>query len=507
MRKRNPLVIGALILTVSGLLTRFIGFFYRIFLTRVIGAEGMGIYQLIFPVYGIFFSLCCGPIQTAISRYVAAETAKKEKNAGRSFFYAGLLLSLSLSFLCAAFLYRFSDLIAVHMLMEPRAAAALQLISLSIPVNAIHSCIVGYYYGHKKTGVPAFSQLAEQIVRVIAVWLMANVMISQGKTLTVTFAVAGMVLGEVVSALVTVIAAFITFSSGHDTEAKPRLHLGSNMKKILYLAIPLTANRMVLSVLQSAEAIMIPSRLQKFGMANADALSVYGVLTGMALPFILFPSTLTNSISVMLLPDVAQSQSANDGGKISRVTSLTMGYCLYIGILCTGIFVNYGQDMGELIFNNSTAGTYIMTLAWLCPFLYLATTVGSVINGLGKTGITFIQNVIGLSVRLIFVLLLIPKYGIIAYLWGMLVSELVVAFLHIHSLRKRVKLYFSALYQIVRPVLALCAAIWITRTFSGFVPSSIPAYIVLAGSCLLIALIYVAVLFVTRREREPAADR
>ena len=114
---------------------------------------------------------------------------------------------------------------------------------------------------------------------------------------------------------------------------------------------------------------------------------------------------------------------------------------------------------------------------------------------------------IGLSVRLIFVLLLIPKYGIIAYLWGMLVSELVVAFLHIHSLKKRVKLYFSALYQIVRPVLALCAAIWITRTFSGFVPSSIPAYIVLAGSCLLIALIYVAVLFVTRREREPAADR
>ena len=97
MRKRNPLVIGALILTVSGLLTRFIGFFYRIFLTRVIGAEGMGIYQLIFPVYGIFFSLCCGPIQTAISRYVAAETAKKEKTRAaissmQGFYYPCLFL-------------------------------------------------------------------------------------------------------------------------------------------------------------------------------------------------------------------------------------------------------------------------------------------------------------------------------------------------------------------------------------------------------------------------------
>lgn len=504
MNKTNhPIIKGTIILTATGLITRLIGFAYRIFLSRLIGAEGMGIYQLIGPVSGICFALCCGPIQTSVSRFVAGASASESRGSSRSYFYGGLMLSEFMAFLSAATVYFYAAQIAERLLGEPRCTILLQLLALSLPITAAHASINGYYYGKKKTEVPALSQLAEQIIRVLSVYAMAFYAEKRGISLSVTIAALGLLTGEIASLMVSLIAIQLTFfkdnkKQRHSSIADKKLLCSSDItlpriiKRISIMASPLTANRLILGFLQSVEAIQIPAQLMLSGLTNSEALSVYGVLTGMALPFIFFPSALTNSVSVMLLPSVAEAQSANNEARIGRTTEISIGFSLYMGILCAGIFAAFGGDMGIIFFQDANAGAYIRILGWLCPFLYLAATVGSILNGMGCTGTTFTQNLIGLVCRLSFVFLLIPEYGITAYLWGMMVCELVVAGLHIFSLRKRVSFAFSPFHRILRPMAAAAFGVW----FSSQLPFS-RNIIGLFCNCALVAGIYLVLLYFT----------
>lgn len=127
-------------------------------------------------------------------------------------------------------------------------------------------------------------------------------------------------------------------------------------------------------------------------LSDAEAFSVYGILTGMALPFILFPSAITNSIAVLLLPSVAKDQAEGHTESISGSVAMALRYSLYMGILCIGIFVLFGLPLGISVFKEEEAGRCMQILAWLCPFLYLAATMGSILNGLAVPGTTFLAK-------------------------------------------------------------------------------------------------------------------
>lgn len=494
----NSLVHGTLLLTLTGFISRVLGFFYRIFLSNTIGAEGMGIYQLIFPIYGLCNALGTASIQTSISRYVASERSKSSSNGAKATLHAGLFLSVSISGLLALFVYFAAAPIAIHFLKEERCIPLLRIMAISLPIGAIHTSINGYYYGMQKASVPAFSQLAEQIIRVFSVFLLVNVSIQNDYQITPTLAVYGLLLGEAASVLYCLMALSL-----HKTET---LHQScrfptcrQQMHRILTLAIPLSMNRFMLSLLQSVEAVFIPSKLRSFGLTVTEALEVYGVFSGMALPFILFPSALTNSISVMLLPMVANAQSKKDQRQIDRTSSLGIQCSIFIGILCTGIFLAYGYEMGLLVFHSPAAGSFIRTLAWLCPFLYLSTTVGSILNGLEKTGITFFHNMVALAIRILFVLFCIPEFGILGYLWGLLASQLVIAALHSLSVSKLVHISFSAIDWLVRPAFCIGAAILTSEFCVMRLPvTALPALFLLGLRCLSSILLYLALLWISR---------
>lgn len=187
---------------------------------------------------------------------------------------------------------------------------------------------------------------------------------------------------------------------------------------LMALALPLMANRLVMNLLRSAESILIPNRLAAFGLSQSQAVSTLGVLNGMAMSFIMFPSAIVNSLAVVLLPSVARAQAGGDSREITRRIAMSFRYSLYMGILCVGIFTIFGDSLGVQVFKNEEAGSFITILAWLCPFLYLSTTMGSILNGLGKTTTTFLHHLAALLFRLCFIVIGIPKIGILAYLWG-----------------------------------------------------------------------------------------
>ncbi len=452
----HPLITGTLILTLTGLLSRFIGFFYRVFLSNVFGAEGMGIYQLISPVLALSFSLTVSGIQTAISKYVASETSTRDYKSSFRTLWTGFLLAMLLSAVCATVIYLYADQIAVTFLLEERTAPLLRIIALSIPMASVHSCINGYFYGIRKAAIPAFSQLAEQICRVGSVYLIYFVCQRHGLTPTISFAVVGLVIGESASMIVSVVAILArarhVFPAGeyrqtpsaNRTFRLPQGRVGAYKNRravspsfssiiaiyrritgqLLQLAVPLSANRLILNLLQSVEAIYIPNRLMAYGLSNADALSVYGVLTGMSLPLILFPSAVTNSISVLLLPVVSEADASGNQAAVRRAILTSIRSCLLLGFFCTAMFLLFGRLAGRLLYGSELAGSFILTLSFLCPFMYIASMLNSILNGIGKTVQTFLFSVFSLLLRLLFVFFAIPRFGIQGYLWGMLASQM-----------------------------------------------------------------------------------
>lgn len=421
MSNKRTILMGTFILTATGLLTRFIGFFFRIFLSHTFGEEQVGLYQLIFPIYALCFSLTSAGIETAISRCTAHKISLGRKNEATSILYIGISFSLILSMITMMTLQLHAADFSIYILGDIRCEAMLIAISYAIPFASIHSCICGYYLGLKKTKIPAISQLIEQLVRVCAVLIVYQITLNHNGEVHILFAVLGIVAGECFSSLFCV-HCFVSGSKG--TPHKFSLWNTNNLcKELLQLAVPLTFSRILLNILQSVESISIPLRLQQYGYTTSDALSNYGVLTGMALPCVLFPSAITNSISTMLLPTVAEIQATKEYSKLKDVIYKVFLSCLSLGLFCCFLFLLLGGFMGNVLFHSELAGNYLRTLAWICPFLYLNSTLISIINGLGKANVSFLINTIGLTVRIVGVLVFIPRIGMNGYLWGLLLSQ------------------------------------------------------------------------------------
>ncbi len=434
-KQRHPLIVGAFVLTATGIVTRIIGFLYRIYLSRLFGEEGMGIYQLLSPVLSLSFSLTAAGYQTATSRKPSLQPL-----------VLGLSTSLPLSLACNAVLFFFADAISAGLLQEPRTASMLRILSFSVPLSAVHSCINGYFYGIKKAGIPAGAQLLEQIVRVGCVYIVSSRILAAGGTPSISVAVLGLTVGELASMLLTMAA---VCPGGIPASLRPaglrrirpagspRAGLSASAAlwgKLMAMALPLTANRIVLNLLQSVEAVSIPAKLRLYGYDTATSLSVYGVFTGMAMPFIYFPNALTGSVAVLLLPIISENYALGNMDAVRSATVRTVKYCGLMGFACLGVFVLSGRWIGTSVFDSPLAGYFITTLGFICPFLYLDTTLSSILQGLGLAGHTFVMNVICLLIRLAFVFLAVPRVGVRGFLWGLLVSQLALGVLYLGCL-------------------------------------------------------------------------
>lgn len=424
---KNPLISGTLLMTTAGVLSRIIGFFYRIFLSRTIGAEALGIYQLIAPVFSMCFALTASSVQTSISKFVGDVIGECEHSScgekrARFYLVIGLTLSVFLSLVTGALVYTNADWIAVHLLGEKRCSPLLILLTYSLLPACIHACINGYYYGKKRAFVPSVCQLMEQIARVSSVFIIYQVTVEKGIPLTAFHAVAGLVIGEFAGLLTCLCA----FSAEKHLEKGAFRSLQKSYSQMIQMfcamVFPLTLNRVTVALSSSLENLLIPQKLQEFGYSNADALSIYGVLTGMTLSIILFPNVLTNSFSVLLLPAISEAKGQNRREQIVLAIKKAILYGSLLGLVFTVLFLLSGNLLGNKLFHNALAGVFIRRLSWLCPLMYITSLLSSILHGLGNAAQVLYVNLLSCLIRISMIWFLVPRYGIGAYLWGMLLS-------------------------------------------------------------------------------------
>ncbi len=437
MSVKHTLFRNAAVLTAAGIISRGLGFFFRIFLSHAFGEESVGLYQITFPLYALCLSVSTAGLQAAVSRITAEKYALGKPDEAESILKTALCLAVSISIVEILLIQGNASRIAVSFLGDRRCRDLVHIISYALPFAAVHSCICGQSLGMQDTKLPAISQLIEQGARILSVFIVYALIrcLSGGQEFpSIRLAAAGIVAGELAATAFSVRSLSLTRRRSLQRPCRPVRPAGScigrfrtALRELLAFSLPLTANRTALSLLQSIEAASVPVCLQLYGMTSAEALRTYGVMTGMALPCILFPSAVTGSVSTVLLPAVSAASTSGNRRSVLMLLRRSVLGCISVGMGCCLFFLIAGEWIGQFLFHSSDAGHFIITLAWICPFLYTNSALLSALNGCGRTGAAFGINMAGLLIRIAGVFLVIPRSGIQGWLWTLLASQAVIS--------------------------------------------------------------------------------
>ncbi|MCL2235676.1 MAG: polysaccharide biosynthesis protein [Defluviitaleaceae bacterium] len=454
---KRTLILGALTLTAANIITRLIGFAYRIFMANAIGAEGMGLFQLIMPIYSLAWAICCSGITTTLSRLVAAEQAKGEIGNTRRLLFISLAITTVLSLVLTAVLFFTAEPIGAGILNEERIVMSLQILSFSFIFMALGSCIRGYFLGLQKAVVPAASQIIEQIARIGVVLLLASAFIPRGLEYAAAMAVLGIVVGEALSFVYVVVAYKWRRKKEVGGKFAPTLTQKQALIAIVAMATPLTLNRITSAFLSTVENVMIPARLQAFGMAAEEALATFGQITGMAMPLIFFPSAILVALSVSLVPSISESVALGNTRRVNATISKSIVFTSIVAFGAALIFVVFPNEIGQIVYRQDL-GQILLILGLMCPFWYFNITLNGLLNGLGEQIFIFRNSLLASGINIAFVYFFVPIYGVSAFLAGWLISLVIITFFTIRRLRKISDVKPEFIRWFVKPALAAIAA-------------------------------------------------
>ncbi|MCL2168638.1 MAG: polysaccharide biosynthesis protein [Defluviitaleaceae bacterium] len=488
---KKTLITGALTLTVANIVTRLIGFAYRIFMAGAIGAEGMGLFQLIMPIYSLAWAITCSGITTTLSRLVAAEAAKDEGGNMRRLLYISLLMTLVLSVAMTAVLFFGAGFIGANILNEPRIVLSLRILSFSFVFMALGSCVRGYFLGLQKTVVPAISQIIEQLARIGVIMLMAAAFIPRGLEYAAAMAVIGIVVGETLSFIYVVVAYKLNVKRGKSKEKTvPSMGRRTAFFAIGAMALPLTLNRITSSFLSTVENVLIPGRLQAYGMAADEAMATFGSITGMALPLIFFPSAVLVALSISLVPSISESIALGHTARVNSTVTKSITFTCIVAFGAAAIFVVFPYEIGQLVYSQDLSHI-LLILGLMCPLWYLNITLNGLLSGLGEQIFIFRTSLMSSAINIAFVFFFVPIYGINAFLVGWFISLLLVSVFSLRRLKRTTDVKISLPLWFVKPALAAVLAGLLTNlvhdTIVNQVLPGVPALVVSLG---ILAAIY-----------------
>jgi len=487
---------GALILTAAGVITRLLGFGYRIFMSNAMGAEGMGLYQLILPIYGLGWSIACSGFTTTISKLTAQENAKLGHGNIRVMLRQAVAVTFLLGLVFGLGLYFGADMIADDFLKDSRTALSLKILAPCFPFMAVGSCMRGYFFGLQETLAPALNQVFEQCVRMAVVYFLAGFMIPMGLEYACAAATIGIAVEEV-SSLGFIACAFKFSRVAGLIKKAQTIKSSAIFAMIVTMALPLTGNRVASSILGTLENALMPQKLQAYGMTAQSAMSVYGQIMGMAMPLIYFPSAFLISLSISLVPAVSEATAMQNYSRIRYAVGRSMLFCAVIGFCAAAIFVTFNRELGEVIYHQDLS-RYLFWFGLMCPLLYMQAVMSGVLNGLGYQMFIFRNSLLSSVISIFFIFFIVPVNGVNAFMTGWFMSLVVVCWLEIDKLNKNKCLSFDLPKWLFKPLLcALFSGLVMTFTLRrGWLHAFGPAAELLIGVFGITAL-YISTIFMT----------
>lgn len=413
---------NAAILTVSGLVLRVLGMAFRVFVASSIGSEGMGLYQLILSVYMVFVSLASSGMNVAATR-LAAQSLARGRSMART--VSRLVITAgALGFAAMGAQLILAEPLARWVLHDVRGALGLKILAPSLPVMAVAGALRGCFLARRRVEPNAVAQLVEQLVRMGVVWLALRRAASWGAEYACAGVLAGNTVSEMVSCLLMVLFArkdpgLRSRGSGREGERPP--FSGRELAGIL---LPVEGNRILASILQAAEASLIPLCLTVYLGDKSAAISQYGALKGMALPLLFFPFSILSALSSLLMPEIARAHARRDRAGAARLIDATLRTAGIFSMLAGACFVLFGRQAAQLMYGDAQVGGYLCLLGAVAPFMYLESMVDGLLKGVGEQLATFRYSLLDSALRILGIVVLLPRFGIGAFLAIMAASNL-----------------------------------------------------------------------------------
>lgn len=494
--KKN-LVTSAVILIIAGLITRVLGFVYRIYMSSIVGSMGMGLYQLVMPVYTLAWSLTCSGFTTSISKLTSSEKAKGQRGNIRQFLFLAILTTAGLGVLVGYIVYSFAGTISNNIFNEPRIEMSLQVLAFAIPFMAVGSCIRGYFYGLHDSLIPAISQVFEQIIRIFTVYVASNLVLHQGIEVAVAAAVVGIVIGEIISFLY-VFLAYKDYNSkkGKMRGLKTTYSLKQSFMILIAMSVPLSLSRVTGSLLSTLENILIPRRLIVYGLTQAEALSEFGKLTGMAIPLIQLPSVVLVALSITLVPAISEALEVKNYKKINTTVNKTMVFAMIVGIGTAGGFIVFSDILGQIIYSQDIS-FMLMYLGLLSPFLYTNMLLTGVLNGLGQQLFIFRNSLISSCISITSIYFLVPIIGVYGFIFGWFTSLFTMSIINILKIKNTAKLRIDFSNWFLKPTLCVSVAMIVPSLIKYWSINNMGMLVGTIFAIMLMASIYILLIIMT----------
>ncbi len=411
----RTLIKGTLILTIASVFTRILGLGNRMLLSRLIGAEGLGLVQMMLPFYALAAVVANLGLPGAVVKSVS------DRFAVRDYYGVEQVRRIALSFVVksaligALFLFYISFSPLISYFPDQRIIVPLRLMPIPLFFAAITSIFKGYFQGQKNMIPTAVSQVGEQIVRVTFGIIAALYLLPYGLEYAILGIMIGVALGELVSLIIVLL-----FYKYHRRKNKNTLPLSyprfswQVTRELSALAAPLVVIRLSGSLTYTIQSFLIPARLQYAGLTIGEATTLLGHLSGMALPLLFLPTVAIIPLTTTLVPSIASAASLGLKSRLRRLLAFSLWGTFLVGLLTGLTLYFFNEPLTKILYSTNCAAPLVAQLAPVAPLAFLQFTTVSILHGLGRPGLALIGDLVGMSMCLliIYIFTASPLYGI-----------------------------------------------------------------------------------------------
>ncbi len=500
---------GTLILTIAGIVVKVIGSLNWIFVSRILGGEGIGLYQMAFPIYFLAFNISTAGVPIAISIITAEHVALKDIWGAKRVFHISMTLMFFTGILCSLLTYFGAQwLIDWQFIRDPRAYYAVVALAPAIFFVTILASSRGYLQGWQRMTPTGVSQIVEQIFRVITMILFAQLLLPYG----LEFAAAGASLGALAGAVAgLLVLVYFHWRLNKDIDATygthlepptnvPRQSVAHIMKRIFKLSLPVSATSIMLPIVANLDLMIVPQRLEVAGYSVNEATKLFGYLTGMAVPLVNLSTILTAALAVSIVPAISEARILKNHDSYLRQTAGAIRISNFICFPAFVVVLILAVPISTLIYNAPGAGPAVWVSAFSIVLLGLHQITTAVLQGLGHPTVPMINMIIAAIAKVIlnWILTAQPSLGIMGAAWATAADIGIAAFINLYFLYRYIG-YKMELTQVMKNIIAaliMAAALYLSYhlILTRFGSNAIATL----SSVLIGAIIYIIVLIAVK---------
>ena len=420
MRQKSKLfLINGAILTSTSLLMKFAALIFNIYISNQIGSEAVGVFSLVMAVYLFFITVATSGLNIAVTVIVSEKFALNKNQQAIKAIRTCIFFSLLLGIVAGGLILLFSNFITSKCLHNMVSSRPLFYIAIGLPFIAMSSCISSYFTTIRKAYKNAISQVFEFTIKMFATIILLKINISNG----VEAICISLILADVISEICSFTLIFILYIIDIKLKKLEDIRSFGQRINILKIAFPVAVTSYIRSGLSTLKQLIIPTQLEKSGISCSRALSQYGMINGMVLPVITFPTVFTDSYSMLLIPEfstyVAQKNYKAINYIANKIFKIT---CAFTMCICS-IFFIFSNDLGLAIYNNIEIGYYFKIFTPFIFFMYMDHIIDCILKGLNKQFGVMCCNILDLSITTCFIYFLLPVLGIKGYVLSIFFSE------------------------------------------------------------------------------------